>query len=101
MIYQNRLEPGLPEWDDMFFEKQLLCHIGEECLEKVEAALKGLRPPPKQKAYNLRTGKTEQFRPEGGLYEVGEPRPPLIKCTEWIEMQAIPALISAGILKTK
>jgi hypothetical protein len=82
MQYLNRLEPGVPESDDMFFEKQLLGHMSGDDLEKVEAVLRELKSPGKQKAYNHRTGKTEQFRSEGGFYEVGEPRPPMTKCTE-------------------
>jgi hypothetical protein len=88
MQYQNRLESILPEWDEMFFKKQLLGCIDECDIGRVEAVLKSLKPPGKQKAYNHRTGKTEQLRPEGGFYEVGESRPPMVKCTEWIEWQA-------------
>ncbi|CZT52776.1 uncharacterized protein RSE6_14145 [Rhynchosporium secalis] len=56
-------------------------------------------PPPKQKHFNTRTMRTEQMKPDGSFYESGEPRPPMIKCTEWTEEQAIPALYNSGILR--
>ncbi|KAI9672987.1 MAG: hypothetical protein M1817_003151 [Caeruleum heppii] len=56
-------------------------------------------PPPRQKSYNMKTHRTEQHKPEGGFYGPGEPRPPMIKCTEWTEIQAIPALYASGILQ--
>jgi len=56
-------------------------------------------PPGPQKAYNPKTNRTEQVKPDGTFYAPGEARPPLIKCTEWTENQAIPALKAAGILK--
>jgi hypothetical protein len=101
MQYQNRLESILPEWDEMFFEMQFLGYIEGGDIERLEGVLEALEPPGKQKAYNHQSGKTEQLRPEGGFYEVGESRPPMVKCTEWIEGQAIPALRSCGILKDK
>ncbi|KIW62808.1 hypothetical protein PV04_10939 [Phialophora macrospora] len=56
-------------------------------------------PPPKQKKFNLATRRTEQTKSDGSFYAPGEQKAPMIKCTEWTELQAIPALIKAGILK--
>jgi hypothetical protein len=55
-------------------------------------------PPPKQKSFNIKTMRTEQVKPDGTFYAPGEPRPAMIKCTEWTEQQAIPALYASGIL---
>ena len=99
MHYQARLELGPPEWDEMFFDKLVIGYVdGTQNLKKIEEVLQVLTPPRKQKAYNHQTGKTEQFKPKGGFYQMGEVRPPMVKCTEWVEKQAIPALRAAGIL---
>ncbi|KAI1920111.1 hypothetical protein LOY94_003386 [Ophidiomyces ophidiicola] len=66
----------------------------EDCLRKVPA-------PPRQKAFNPITLKTEPFKTANPLtfYEPGEPRRPLIKCTEWTLERAIPALRAAGLIQ--
>jgi hypothetical protein len=65
-----------------------------------EALLRTLPPPHKQKAFNPQTGKAEQVKSWVPLtfYSPGEYRPPLVRCTEWTEQQAIPSLQSAGLL---
>ncbi|CAG8960265.1 hypothetical protein HYFRA_00012785 [Hymenoscyphus fraxineus] len=99
MVYQKRFETSAPDNDEMFFSKELLGYIKDDVDEEgIEEVLKTLEPPGKQKRYNHKTGRTEQFKPEGGFYEVGEGRPAMRKCTEWIEEQAIPALRESGVL---
>lgn len=66
---------------------------------EVDRILRALPTPPKQKHFNIKTMKTEQMKPDGTFYEPGEPRPPMIKCTEWTVNQAIPALYASGILR--
>ncbi|KAH9220779.1 hypothetical protein DL95DRAFT_266785, partial [Leptodontidium sp. 2 PMI_412] len=56
-------------------------------------------PPPKQKHFNVETMRTEQMKPDGTFYQPDEYRPPTIKCTEWTENQAIPALYESGVLR--
>ncbi|KAF7185578.1 hypothetical protein HII31_13075 [Pseudocercospora fuligena] len=58
-----------------------------------------LPPPPKQKAFNPKTMRTEPIKPDGRFYTLDEPRPKLIKCTEWTEIQATPALLRSGLIK--
>lgn len=87
----------------MFFSKESLGHINENVqdtdeVDVIEEILKELEPPGKQKRYNHATERTEQFKPNGGFYEVGEERPAMWKCTEWIELKAIPALREGGVL---
>lgn len=104
MVYQKRFETSPPQDDEMFFSKELLGYIKDkvngmaEMVDAIEEILKGLEPPGKQKRYNHATGRTEQFKPGGGFYEVGEERPAMWKCTEWIELKAIPALRESDIL---
>jgi hypothetical protein len=56
--------------------------------------------PGRQKAFNIRIGKTEPVKADGTFYQHGELRKPLFKCTEWTEQLAIPALRDAGMLET-
>lgn len=64
-----------------------------------DRVLKAQPPPPRQKKFNVRTMKMEPFKPDGSFYEMGERRRPLIKCTEWTERQAIPALLRSGVVE--
>ncbi|KAL6698073.1 hypothetical protein J3F84DRAFT_366419, partial [Trichoderma pleuroticola] len=66
-----------------------------------DSILKNIPPPPKQKAFNMKTMKTEPVKEWDPLtfYNPGENRKPLIKCTEWTEKQAVPALLKAGLIK--
>ncbi|KAI9040403.1 uncharacterized protein KD926_008360 [Aspergillus affinis] len=62
--------------------------------------LGSLPAPPQQKAFNLSTMRTEPFKTKDPLtfYRPGEPRKPLVKCTEWTMESAIPTLESRGLL---
>ncbi|KAB8213011.1 hypothetical protein BDV33DRAFT_185658 [Aspergillus novoparasiticus] len=62
--------------------------------------LRGVPAPPQQKAFNIKTMKTEPFKSLSPLtfYEPGEPRRPLVKCTEWTLERALPALKAEGLI---
>lgn len=66
-----------------------------------EQVLLATPTPPKQKAFNIATMTTEPFKTLNPLtfYNPGEPRRPLMKCTEWTEQYAIPALLKAGLIQ--
>lgn len=90
-----------PEQDDNLHSKELIGDASMVNYPHNWNNLLGMLPaPPKQKAFNIATMKTEPVKYWVPLtfYEPGEPRRPLMKCTEWIEMQAIPALIEKGFL---
>jgi hypothetical protein len=73
----------------------------EAVMEKWDAVLSQQPPPPKQKAFNVKTMKTEPVKSWEPLvfYQPGEPRRPLWKCTEWTEYQALPALHKANLIQ--
>ncbi|KAL2837102.1 hypothetical protein BJY01DRAFT_221289 [Aspergillus pseudoustus] len=62
--------------------------------------LRGIPPPPQQKAFNVKTMRTEPFKTREPLvfYAPGEERRRLIKCTEWTLERALPALRECGLL---
>jgi hypothetical protein len=66
-----------------------------------QEVLSRLPTPPKQKEFNMKTMKTEPFKTLVPLtfYDPGEDRKPLFKCTEWTETMAIPALLTAGLIR--
>lgn len=97
MSYASSPDRPNPESDEMFFRKELIGVVGvEEYPDAFESVLRGIPPPKRQKAFNVRTMRTEQIRPEGGLYGEGEERPRMAKCAEWTVEGAIPALVAAG-----
>ncbi|KAE8146852.1 hypothetical protein BDV25DRAFT_161623 [Aspergillus avenaceus] len=65
-----------------------------------ERVLRSLPAPPQQKAFNIRTMKTEPFKTLDPLvfYEPGESRRPLVKCTEWALERALPVLRANGLI---
>ncbi|KAJ5207918.1 hypothetical protein N7449_002297 [Penicillium cf. viridicatum] len=91
-----------PETDENFFSKELIGHTRALNYPKNwNDILKSIPAPPKQKAFNKVTMKTEPVKSWDPMtfYEPGEPRRLLIKCTEWIEDQAIPILINLGLIQ--
>ena len=99
MQYQAK-KAKKPEDSQTFHNKELL---GTVDASKYPAAFDQIcrqQPaPPKQKKYNPATNRTEQVKPNGTFYAPREPKPPMIKCTEWTETRAIPALIQAGSIR--
>lgn len=93
-----------PDTEPTLFSKE---HIGytkaTNFLQQWDAVLETLQPPPRQKAFNTKTMKTEPIKNWNPLtfYHPGEKRKPLIKCTEWTEEQAIPALKKNDLITTE
>lgn len=88
-----------PKDDETFFDKTFIGHVPVSCYpESFEKVLKGCKPPGKQKAFNVKTMRTEPCKEDGGFYGEGETVPRLVKCTEWIDEQAIPVLTDARML---
>ncbi|PGH12247.1 hypothetical protein AJ79_04427 [Helicocarpus griseus UAMH5409] len=101
MQYQSNPH-GRPELLSTFYSRELLGVIDASGYpESFDNVLGQLPPPPRQKAYNPQTNRTEPFKSENPLtfYEDGEPRRRLVKCTEWMLEKAIPALRSAGLIR--
>ncbi|KAI3145466.1 hypothetical protein CBS147326_416 [Penicillium roqueforti] len=91
-----------PETDENFFSKELIGHTRALNYPKNwNDILSSVPAPPKQKAFNTVTMRTEPVKSWDPVvfYEPGEPRRPLVKCTEWIEDRAIPILINAGLVQ--
>ncbi|KAL8343181.1 hypothetical protein RB601_004495 [Gaeumannomyces tritici] len=66
-----------------------------------DALLRGLPTPPRQKAFNVATRRTElvkAWEPRVVFYEPGEARHVPWKCTEWTNEHALPALWAAGFI---
>ncbi|KAH7095648.1 hypothetical protein FB567DRAFT_35326 [Paraphoma chrysanthemicola] len=70
----------------------------EDYPERLEQVLQTVPPPLRQRAFNPKTMTTEQIKPDGSFYSANEPKPSYIKCTEWIEQRAIPALYQHQLL---
>ncbi|KAG4441584.1 hypothetical protein IFR05_002969 [Cadophora sp. M221] len=100
MTYSTRDE-GQPETSSTFFSKDFLGAISiNDYPHEIDRVLRAQPPPPKQKHFHIDTMRMEQQKPDGTFYQPGEDRPPMIKCTEWIENQAIPALYESGVLRS-
>lgn len=102
MRYESTPIPD-PKDDEVFYSKELIGYTSAANYPQVwDEFLETLPAPPRQKAFNLNTMRTEPVKTWEPLtfYEPNEPRRPLVKCTEWIEQQAIPVLISEGLLQS-
>ncbi|CAG7987176.1 unnamed protein product [Penicillium olsonii] len=91
-----------PAIDDNFFSTELLGHTRSlHYPRNWDDILKSLPAPPKQKAFNVNTMRTEPVKCWEPLafYEAGEARRPLVKCTEWIDRHAVPTLTNAGLIE--
>lgn len=100
MSYEEQFS-DLPEHSDTFHSKDLLGITDASTYPSLwDDLLQQFPPPPRQKAFNLKTMRTEPFKTENPLifYEPGESRRPLVKCTEWTLERAVPALRSAGLI---
>jgi hypothetical protein len=99
MQYESRKEPA-PESSAVFHSKEFLGRVLiANYPDDFQQVCLAQPPPPPQKKFNPKTYRTEQVEPDGTFYSPGEPRPPMIKCTEWTENQAIPALIASGFIR--
>ncbi|KAH8812632.1 hypothetical protein F5884DRAFT_314137 [Xylogone sp. PMI_703] len=99
-MYYDTRSSKWPDNSDDCHSKELLGTIkASDYPDELDQVLRALPPPPKQKHFNPQTMRTEQIKPDGTFYEPGESGPPMIKCTEWIANQAVPALYASGILQ--
>ncbi|KAJ8109168.1 hypothetical protein OPT61_g7658 [Boeremia exigua] len=98
MTYENRPGPN-PEKSEIYHSKT---HLGRIRLEdyptRLDQVLQAEPPPHRQRAFNPKTMATEQIKPNGSFYDADEQRPQYVKCTEWIEQQALPALYRYQLL---
>lgn len=102
MHYESTPIPD-PKDDKVFHSKESIGYTSAASYPQVwDGILETLPAPPKQKAFNLNTMRAEPVKSWEPLtfYEPNELRLPLVKCTEWIEQQAIPALIAEGLLQS-
>jgi hypothetical protein len=98
MRYERK--PGSrPENSHTFHDKTLLGRVAKSKYPaELDRVCQAQPAPPRQKAFNTKTMKTEPVKPDGTFYGPGDPRPKLVKCTEWTENQVIPALQRGGLL---
>ena len=100
MKYESK-PAGRPESSEAFHSKDLIGTVlASSYPSNVDEVCRAQQPPGRQKAFNIRTVKTEPVKADGTFYQPGEHRSPLFKCTEWTEQLAIPALRDAGMLET-
>lgn len=99
-MYYDTKRGRRPEESESFYAKEYLGVVKtSDYPHRVDQVLRAQPPLPKQKHFNVKTMKMEQIKPDGTFYAPGEPRRPMIKCTEWTVNQAIPALYASRILQ--
>ena len=98
MYYETNLtEP--PDKSVSFFDKELLGFVPvKHYPADFDEVCRAQPSPPQQKAYNIQANQYQPIKPDRTLYAPGKQRVPLVKCTEWTEQQAIPALRQAGMI---
>lgn len=90
-----------PELSGTFFAKELLSYIPpEQYPNGIESVLRPIPAPPRQRIFSPNTMQYEQCKPDGTLYQAHEDKPPYMKCTEWTEEHAIPALRQHQVIRT-
>lgn len=100
MHYQSK--PGKrPEDSETYYGKRLL-GMTNAAPERWHEILRDVKRPPQQKEYNVKRKRTEPFKTLHPLtfYDEGEPRLSLSKCTEWVDLEAIPTLLRAGLIQS-
>ena len=103
MQYEWKPRPR-PEESTTYHDKELLGYtLANGYPTSFDNVLKNVPAPSQQKAFNMNTMRTEPFKTLSPLtfYEQGEVRRPLIKCTEWANDRAVPALQAAGLIVTQ
>jgi hypothetical protein len=95
-----------PETSPTFHAKEFLGLVARDRYPgEVDRVCMALPPPQARKRFNPETARYEAFNPDdgggggGSFYAPGECRPKYFKCTEWVEMRAVPALFQAGVLE--
>ncbi|KAJ9241027.1 hypothetical protein DTO271D3_1120 [Paecilomyces variotii] len=102
MHYESKLYPN-PDISESLYSKELIGYtVASTYPHAWDEILKNVPPPPKQKAFNSKTMRTEPVKSWNPLtfYEPGEPRQLLMKCTEWTEQKAIPALKNHNLIQS-
>lgn len=95
-------DPNDPETSESIHSKELIGYTAISAYPHAwEEVLGRVPPPPKQKAFNIKTMRTEPVKCWDPLtfHEPRETRRQLMKCTEWTEQLAIPALERGGLLE--
>lgn len=90
-----------PDGSECLHSKQLIGYTeAVNYPQEFDRILSQIPAPPRQKAFNSKTMRTEPVKSWDPLifYEPGQHRRPLMKCTEWIEQRAIPVLSSKGLV---
>lgn len=88
-----------PELSQTYHAKTYLGRIRvEDYPTRMDQVLQAVPPPHRQRAFNPTTMKTEQVKADGSFYDSDEQRPRYIKCTEWTEQRALPALYQHQLL---
>ncbi|KAI6781949.1 uncharacterized protein J7T54_005160 [Emericellopsis cladophorae] len=103
MHYEAKHCPGHSKSENLY-SKELIGHVEASSYPKeIDKVLRALPAPPRQKAFNKSTMRTEPVKSWDPVtfYGPGDVREPLKKCTEWTEDDAIPALINSGALVQK
>ena len=94
-MYYTQTPTTAPEQSEIFYSSEKLGTTpASKHPDEWVKLLESVPAPPQQKAFNVKTMKTEPFKTKDPLtfYEPGEQRRPLVKCTEWTVERAIPAL---------
>lgn len=100
-MHYQRKAGRVPEESESFHARQYLGWVPVSCYpETFDAVLQSLPTPPRQRRFNPTTMKYERCRSDGTFYGPNENPPSLIKCTEWTEQSAIPALRQHGLIQT-
>ncbi|OBS23267.1 hypothetical protein FPOA_03819 [Fusarium poae] len=107
MVYESKPDQN-PELSDTFHSLELLGYTSSDNHpDKWNRVLSALPTPPQQKAANPKNGgSVEPFKQKISDYEhifyaPGEKHKPLWKCTEWVELYAIPALQKNNLIQQK
>lgn len=98
MSYQSRADRP-PEQDETFHARHYLGKVRTaDYPASVEKILGGVEAPGKQRVFSAAKMAYVRCKADGTVYGDGEEVPELVKCTEWVEGRAIPAMIHAGLV---
>ncbi|KAJ0413107.1 hypothetical protein BJY00DRAFT_322506 [Aspergillus carlsbadensis] len=100
MVYTPTAEPAPQDSEAFHSVEKLGVTPADRYPGDWEDVLRGIPPPPQQKAFNVRTMRTEPFKSREPLifYEGGDERRALVKCTEWTLERAVPSLREGGLI---
>lgn len=88
-----------PETDEMFFREELVGLVRvEDYPDEFERVLRGVPPPKKQKAFNVKTMRTEQMKPERGFMRTESRGRGWSSVRSGLLRGAIPVLVATGVV---